>query len=160
MFLYIQSLHFRYILFDKQNSQGNQWNKEIFRIKSIDSDFQIIFEATGSNGLISDIAIDDVALMKNGDCIKALQKESVTEETGGIFDVQSCLNRCTETQSVRINGSTVVVENNGTIIEKCDCHADCLSLGTCCTDYQTQCLESKNKHESYSSFSFTFPNCA
>lgn len=116
-----------------------------FRITPIDSNFQIIFEASGSNGLISDIAIDDVALMKNGDCTKALAlpTESVTEETGGIFDVQSCANRCSEIQSVRLNGSKIVPNNNGSIIEMCDCHGDCLSLGTCCTDYQSKCLESK-----------------
>lgn len=133
----------RYILFDKKNSQGNQWNEFIAKIEPIESDFQIIFEATGSNGLISDIAIDDVALLNDGDCIKSLPTtETVTEEKGGIFDVLSCVNRCTETQSIRINGSILIAED-GAITEKCDCHTECLDLGTCCIDYQSKCFDSK-----------------
>lgn len=134
----------RFILFEKHDSQGNQWNEEVSQIESVETDFQIIFEATGSNGLINDIAIDDVALMNGSDCVKYLTPEPVSEENGGIFGIQSCADRCTETQSVRLNGSTTSIED-GAIIEKCDCHQECLDLGTCCTDYQIKCLESKRK---------------
>lgn len=137
-------MYYRYSLFEIANSQGNQWNEVFFNIESIPTDFQIIFEATGSNGLISDIAIDDVALLNNGDCMH-FSNSKVTEEIDGIFDIQSCANRCNETESVRTNGNTTLYQS-GKIIEKCDCHLDCLLLDTCCIDYQLKCLESKTMH--------------
>lgn len=133
----------RYILFEKQDSQGNQWNEVFLHIEPVKNDFQIIFEARGANSLISDIAIDDVALMKDGDCMQFLTTETITEEAEGIYGMQSCANRCSETQSIRANGNkTLIVDDK--IIEKCDCHQECLDLDTCCTDYQLICLESKN----------------
>lgn len=141
--IFVCGAFYRYSLFEVANSQGNKWNEAFFEIEPITSDFQIIFEATGSNGLINDIAIDDVALLNGGDCIH-FTKDKVTEEIGGIYEIQSCANRCNETESVRINGSTTL-NQNGQIIEKCDCHLNCLELDTCCTDYQLKCLESKNR---------------
>lgn len=132
---------YRYSLFEIANSQGNQWNEAFFEIEPTPDKFQIIFEATGSNGLINDIAIDDVALLNNGDCLQ-FSKSKTTEEIDGIFEIQSCANRCNETESVRINGSTTTTQN-GKIIEKCDCHLECLDWDTCCIDYQLKCLESK-----------------
>lgn len=132
----------RYSLFEVENSQGNAWNEAFFQIETIPNDFQIIFEATGSNGLISDIAIDDVALLNDGDCMH-FTKDKVAEEDDGIFGIQSCADRCNETDSVRTNGNTIF-NQNGKIIEKCDCHLNCLVSDTCCTDYQLKCLEGKN----------------
>lgn len=132
---------YRYNLFEKSNSQGNQWNEAFVEVEQMQSDFQIIFEASGSNGLISDIAIDDVALLNGGDCIH-FANNKVTEEGDGIFEIQSCANRCNETESVRTTGN-VTFYQNGKLIENCDCHLDCLTLDTCCTDYQLKCLESK-----------------
>lgn len=128
---------YRYRLFEKVNSQGNQWNEAFFQIEPTNDKFQIIFEATGSNGLISDIAIDDVSLLNGGDCMQ-FSKSKATEEIGGVFGTQSCENRCNETESVRISGSTTL-NQNGKVIEKCDCHWDCLELDTCCIDYLLKC---------------------
>lgn len=91
--------------------------------------------------MINDIAIDDVALLNGGDCMQ-FSKNKTNEEIDGIFGIQSCVNRCNETESVRISDSTTV-NQNGKLIEKCDCHLDCLNLDTCCIDYQLKCLESK-----------------
>lgn len=51
--------HFQYrnILFEKKNSQKSQWIFEDVTIEPTKADFQIIIEATGSKGVISDIAI-------------------------------------------------------------------------------------------------------
>lgn len=133
----------RYRLFEVERSQGNQWNEAFFEIEPTTDKFQIIFEAAGSNGLINDIAIDDVALLNGGDCLQ-FAKSKVTEEVDGVFGYQSCVNRCNETESVRINGSTAL-DQNGKIIETCDCHLECLELDTCCIDYQLKCLESKKR---------------
>lgn len=70
--------------------------------------------------------------MKGGDCLSQLQ--STTVETDGIYDMQSCENRCMETKSVRENSNGTFYKN-GHLIEKCDCHADCINSNTCCFDY-------------------------
>lgn len=131
----------RYRLFEIANSQGNQWKEAFFEVEPTQNKFQLIFEATGSNGLINDIAIDDVALLNGGDCLK-FSKNKTTDETDGIFGIQSCANRCNETESMRTNGNTTLSQN-GKIIEKCDCHLECLDLDTCCVDYQLKCPESE-----------------
>lgn len=138
-------LIFRWIYFEKQNSQGNQWNEEIFHFEPVNGSFQIVFEASGSRAVINDIAIDDVALMKDGNCMKYFTTESVIEETDGIYDIQSCMNRCNETQSIREIGPPVyrVETSEWHLIEKCDCHWDCVNLGTCCFDYKSMCGESE-----------------
>lgn len=135
----------RYILFEKSYSQGNQWNEGFFEIEPVENDFQIVIEASGRIGyVINDIAIDDVALLKNMDCIKfikpATETITITEESGGIFNIQSCANRCDETHSYRSKGNETFTKGQQ-ITEKCDCHAGCLDLSTCCPDYKMQCLE-------------------
>lgn len=130
----------RNILFEKEGSQGNQWNEGFFEIEPTKTDFQIVIEATGSRGLISDIAIDDVALLKDGDCMKYLKHELVTTEADGIFDTQSCANRCSETESVRKPNNETFYKD-GHLIEKCDCHQECIDKFTCCLDYVTLCIE-------------------
>lgn len=138
-------------MFEKSNSQGNRWIEGFVEIEPVQSDFQIVIEASGRNGIISDIAIDDVALLQNADCIKFLKPESATEpvneESGGIYNIQSCENRCNETQSVRMssNDNGTVTEDNR-IIEKCDCHMGCLDLDTCCPDFKAHCFESKKRY--------------
>ncbi|XP_055313712.1 MAM and LDL-receptor class A domain-containing protein 1-like isoform X2 [Sitodiplosis mosellana] len=129
------------ILFEKENSQGNQWNEAVFMIEPTKADFQIVFEATGSRGLISDIAIDDVSLMKDSECLKYLNPEITTTESDGVYDMQSCANRCLETNSVRGN-SADTFHQDGHLIEKCDCHQNCLDTSTCCWDYVATCIES------------------
>lgn len=129
----------RNILFEIQNNQGNQWNEAFFQVERQNKDFQIIFEATGSKGPISDIAIDDVALLNGGDCVKLLKLDVVTEEeNGGIYDIMSCAGRCMETESVRNSGNKTLIQDNR-IVEKCDCHPECYDLKTCCLDYVTIC---------------------
>lgn len=136
----------RYLLFEKKNSQGNQWIEGFVEVEPVTTEFQIVIEATGRNGIyvINDIAIDDVALLKDGDCMQFVKNEtatvSATEESGGIYNIQSCANRCSETQSVRGNGTDTFIEGQ-TITEKCDCHPECLDLDTCCPDYKSKCFE-------------------
>lgn len=126
-------------MFEVENSQGNQWNEGFFEIEPTKANFQIVIEATGSRGLISDIAIDDVQLLKYGDCLKH-SKPEIETESEGIFDTQTCVNRCLETESVRGNGSETL-HKDGHLIEKCDCHPECIDMLTCCLDYVSMCLE-------------------
>lgn len=137
------SFELRYILFDKQSSQGNHWHEELIYIEPVDQPFQIVFEASGMRSVVSDIAIDDVALLNDTTCMKFFTTERTTEEIGGgIFDMQTCVNRCNETQSVRLNGSYTEVDQDG-FLEKCDCHKECVDLGTCCFDFRNTCLDGK-----------------
>lgn len=107
----------------------------------------MVFEATGSR-TISDIAIDDVSLYNDGTCHAGYVAEVITEavtESDGIYKMQSCANRCNETQSARNTGNRTIVEMNG-IVEVCDCHMDCLDLETCCYDYLNICPGMRRMH--------------
>lgn len=130
----------RWHLFEKQNSQGNQWIEEQVYLYPVDEEFQIVFEATGSRAIISDIAIDDVALLNDGICRGETTTESITEDDG-IYQIQSCVNRCNETQSIRSNGSKPIIDENHHITEKCDCHSECGDMSSCCFDYLLACFD-------------------
>lgn len=124
--------------FDNKKSL-NEWIEGFFMINKTGSDFQIVFEARAPKGRITDIAIDDVALLKGADCGLANEvTESITEEPNGIFNIQSCANRCNETESEFTNGLLEYLVN-GKYTEKCDCHLGCIDLFTCCPDYQSIC---------------------
>lgn len=132
---------FRLICFESNNS-SSQWREGHFQIPSINSDFQIVFEAFESNGNICDIAIDDVALQKYDDTTS--EQPMSTQAISGIFDWESCASRCTETDSERVNGNRTFEIQNGQIIEKCDCHLDCVTLGTCCLDFEFYCSDGES----------------
>lgn len=103
-------------------------------------DFQIVFEAIAVGGRICDIAIDDVSLIYGSDCTLGTTSEAITEEADGIYDLQSCKNRCNETESAIINASEKFThDDNDNLIERCDCHFDCDDMDTCCPDYQLHC---------------------
>lgn len=100
-------------------------------------------EATAGRSRLSDIAIDDVSLLTGTDCLteQFQSTESATEEDGGIYDIQSCTNRCNETQPTT-SLDTVFTRPGGktAIIEKCDCHSGCEDLKSCCLDYRSICV--------------------
>lgn len=130
---------FSFVYFENELS-SNQWYEGFFHIQSTSVDFQIVFEAIAVGGRICDIAIDDVSLLQGDDCTISTTNETVTEEADGIYDLQSCKNRCNETESAVINAlDKFIHDDNYHIIERCDCHIDCDSMDTCCPDYQLQC---------------------
>lgn len=89
-----------------------------------------------------------MALLSGTDCgAGAITEAATKEETGGIYDIQSCENRCTETESKFENGLFDALNSDPhrtKPIEVCDCHSDCSNLKTCCPDYPLKCGESKN----------------
>lgn len=134
----------RTVYFEMQNSQGNRWIEEKFLLKPMNESFQIVFEVRGTRAnSIFDIAIDDVALMKGSNCMNN-QTESSDVEDGGIYYIQTCAERCNETQSTIFNKKTSIMQPmvaiNGSIYEKCDCHTECVDLDTCCLDYKSICM--------------------
>lgn len=134
---------FRTVYFEKQNSQGNHWNEGLFLLKPMNESFQIIFEVRGTRAnSIFDIAIDDVALMNGSNCTNNQIEPSVAED-GGIYSIQTCADRCNETQSTIFNKTLSIMQPmviiNGSIYEKCDCHTECVNLDWCCLDYKSIC---------------------
>lgn len=134
---------FRPIYFEQRSSQGNHWIEERFLLKPMNESFQIVFEVRGTRtNSIFDIAIDDVALMNGSSCTNNQTESSVLEDDG-VFSIQSCYDRCHETQSTIFNKTHPIMKPmviiNGSIYEKCDCHTECLDLDTCCLDYKSIC---------------------
>lgn len=118
-------------------NQGNEWHEAFFQISELNQDFYIIIEATSGFGLISDIAIDDFEIMQGADC--SLGEITTTTDSMtdmfGVLDMQSCANRCKETESQYMVHSFV---NEGNI-EVCDCDEACVERETCCMDYFNVC---------------------
>lgn len=102
-----------------------------------------MIEGTSGRAHLSDIAIDDVALLNDSECLmdKFLTTPPPTEETGGVFDSQSCVNRCNETQSVTESPDERIISGKGKggIILHCDCFEECEEMRTCCFDYRSVC---------------------
>lgn len=139
---------FRYALFDVQGSKQNLWLEALFSIEEVEEDFQIVIEALAGRSRLTDIAIDDVALLRGAECFNEALMTSTdvaTEEDGGIYDIQSCSNRCNETQPSTTTDETITVRAHGktALIEKCDCHAGCEDIKTCCLDYRSICVFGK-----------------
>lgn len=133
-------IFFSFDYFENQYS-SNEWYEGFFHIQPTKVDFQIVFEAIAIGGRICDIAIDDVSLLQGSDCTLSTSTQTpITEESDGIYDLQSCKNRCNETVSAIISAlDQFVHDENSNLIERCDCHFDCEFLDTCCPDYQQQC---------------------
>lgn len=91
---------------------------------------------------------DDVALLSGADCInEELKSTAVTpEEEGGIFDAQSCVNRCDENgpYSGYITEATVTSSNKTVYILQCDCYEGCVDRKSCCLDYRSVCVFGKS----------------
>lgn len=112
-------------------------------VTPLDGDFQIVIEAKPISGNISDIAIDDVALLTGSRCARSAPTETTdaTEEPNGVFSVMSCVNRCNETESLH-NATTFQTDMmTGKQVEVCDCHDQCDDSETCCLDYNDNCLD-------------------
>lgn len=136
--------------------------------------FQIVIQATAGRTHLSDIAIDDVALLIGNECLMESQQMTTVqiEESGGVYDIQSCVNRCNESPPPPPTPPAVTPSRNGTslntsvggsetrIIEEiitngigkggvllhCDCFDGCDDLKTCCIDYKNICVFCKCKY--------------
>lgn len=127
-------------------------------VEPIDEDFRIVVEAKPINGIISDIAVDDMALLTGSHCIQFVKNETAvsTEEPNGIYEVMSCVNRCNETISIHNVTKFETDMITGKQVEVCDCHDQCSDLETCCPDYNDICLADSSKQ--YISFNIAYGN--
>lgn len=131
---------------EKKGSYENAWLESVFEIDEYDQDFQIIIEATTVRTTRSNIAIDDVALLTGAECAnEELKSTSVMPEEGGIYEAQSCVNRCQETTpySKYVTETTLTISNKTVNILQCDCFDGCVDLKSCCLDYQSVCVFGK-----------------
>lgn len=131
---------------EKLGTFQNAWLEAIFDIDQYDEDFQIVIEATASRTTRSNIAIDDVALLSDADCVNEESKSTaVTPEEGGIFDAQSCVSRCQETApySTNVTEEVRTSTNETFILLHCDCFDGCEDLKSCCLDYRSVCVFGK-----------------
>lgn len=131
---------------EKMGTFQNAWLEAVFNIDQYDEDFQIVIEATATRTTRSNIAIDDVALLSDADCLNEERKSTdVTSEDGGIFDAQSCASRCQETgpYSPNVTEEVKTSSNETVILLHCDCFDGCEDLKTCCLDYRSVCVFGK-----------------
>lgn len=137
----------RYLLLHKHGSSGNRWVEDFILVQEMVDDFQIVIEAKPVRGIISDIAVDDVALLSGHHCIQFVQNETTvaTEEPNGVYNVMSCVNRCNETDSLHNATKFEMDMMTGKQVEVCDCHDECVDLETCCPDYVDNCLVYSSK---------------
>lgn len=106
---------------------------------------QIIIEAISGQTRLSDIAFDDVSILTDQDCVNESSSNETTEDDGddgndakepemkedddgGIFNVESCANRCFEEFN-----ATVHLYANKTL--SCSCSLDCDLKRNCCPDF-------------------------
>ncbi|XP_055375453.1 uncharacterized protein LOC129608148 [Condylostylus longicornis] len=172
-----------FLHWEKSYNQGNHWYEAVFLLEELQEDFQIIFEGTTGAGHLSDIAIDDVALLLGNECYLLEQTSTTPTNTNkikyetelttdinneyttedkltGALDEITCTNRCNETESI-VNKSTSNIErinNTNDFIMICDCHFGCQEIETCCLDYKRTCLTfefTKDEEEQTENFETT-----
>lgn len=86
-------------------------------------------------------------MLTDGECFDDMSQTTLIadELTGGVYDIQSCTNRCQETGPSTMTDEIIT---NGTgrggILEHCDCFTGCEDIKSCCPDYITTCVFRKN----------------
>lgn len=131
----------KYHLWKQSGSQKNIWHEAIINMEEIQESFQIIFEGTSIGSHLGDIAIDDISLIGSEECWNE-KPEQTTEESGGIFNIETCSNRCDEVFTLAIYPDIRITSGAGSggFIKKCYCFNGCERVGLCCPDYPLTCL--------------------
>lgn len=132
-----------YKAYEVTGNKGNKWNELIVPLPQYPEDFQVVIEGESTLSFASHIAIDDVALMNGSQCAEHLENNS--EEVGGVWVVESCLDRCSETNTT-LGETKISIGSDGKITKKCDCFFDCETINTCCPDYGAICSTGKFKN--------------
>ncbi|XP_043587581.1 MAM and LDL-receptor class A domain-containing protein 1-like isoform X2 [Bombus pyrosoma] len=129
------------LMFSKEGNQGNQWLHGIFNFPKAKKGFQIIIEGVRGSSYVSDIAVDDVAILQGDKCQNdsKTENEGVTESNDDQIELvnaqQTCRGRCKN--SVTYNFTTSIPP---TPTEICLCTLDCEEQSLCCPDYAEYCI--------------------
>ncbi|XP_011642330.1 MAM and LDL-receptor class A domain-containing protein 1-like [Pogonomyrmex barbatus] len=125
------------LMFTKSGNQGNQWIRGIFNLPKANASFQIIIEGVRGSSYVSDIAIDDIAILQGDQCIVKNESTSVTisddDQVEIVNSQQTCRNRCSSSESV-------VFSTPAFGPESCLCTIDCAERSICCPDYAEYCI--------------------
>ena len=129
------------LMFNKEGNQGNQWLHGIFNLPKAEKGFQIVIEGVRGSSYVSDIAIDDLAILQGDKCqnVNKTENEGVTEgDEDQIEQVNAqltCRGRCKN--SVTYNFTTAMPP---TPSDTCLCTLDCAEHSVCCPDYAEYCV--------------------
>ncbi|EFN84956.1 MAM domain-containing glycosylphosphatidylinositol anchor protein 1 [Harpegnathos saltator] len=125
------------LMFNKEGDQGNQWLQGIFNLPKSNVSFQIIIEGVRGLTYISDIAIDDVAILQGDECVV---KNNITGVTVGDDDQvevvnaqQTCKGKCVYSMTEAVHTTPKYGP------ESCYCTFDCIERSMCCPDYEEYC---------------------
>lgn len=138
-------LLYRYVLFERTGTDQNMWKEVLAKMIPTNDSFQIVFEAISGHTELTDIAIDDVALIDSLECSDDKDQTTMppTEEVGGVFDIQTCANRCQEERpsSGGSDEETILSgPGRGGVLLHCDCFDGCEDQNSCCPDYRSICV--------------------
>lgn len=130
-----------FIIFDTFGSQKNMWRQVEIILIEMHENYQLIFEGTSIGSHLGDIAIDDVSIVDATVCYNEI-RETTTEEYGGVFDFESCTNRCGEGFDVTIASGLRIQTGPGAggYIMRCFCYEGCEINNNCCPDYELTCI--------------------
>lgn len=131
----------KYRLWKLTGTQKNTWHETTVNMEEIKESFQIVIEGTSIGSNLGDIGIDDVSLISSEECWNEIP-ETTTEETGGIFSTETCMNRCDEVFTMVTYPDKRITKGPGTggYIKSCYCFNGCERVDLCCPDYQSACL--------------------
>ncbi|XP_008560239.1 uncharacterized protein LOC103580309 [Microplitis demolitor] len=133
------------IMFEKLGNQGNRWLHGLFDLPKTNSSFQIIIEGVRGTSYVSDLAIDDVAILQAEECTQAKKIDSDTtarsvttndDQIEIINALQSCRGRCGNVPG--INTWTTIIPLSSP--DACQCSLDCAENSTCCPDFAEYCI--------------------
>ncbi|XP_015121095.1 uncharacterized protein LOC107043916 [Diachasma alloeum] len=134
------------IMFEKHHNQGNQWLHGIFNLPKTSDNFQIIIEGVRGAGYVSDLAVDDVAILQGEECLQAqtpndnVTSASVKEQDDQIEIInaaQSCRGRCGNNIKYMGTWTTIIPTTSP---DACHCSFDCADNSTCCPDFAEYCV--------------------
>ncbi|XP_046603681.1 MAM and LDL-receptor class A domain-containing protein 2-like [Neodiprion virginianus] len=125
------------LMFTKSGNQGNAWWPGFFYLPKVEDNFQIIIEGVRGQGYLSDIAIDDVAILQGNACMDQLNMtKEVTpadddnDQVEIVNSMQTCNGKCTNFNAT-LDSSEV-----------CQCDLFCMDRQNCCPDYDEFCFSS------------------
>ncbi|XP_014610148.1 PREDICTED: uncharacterized protein LOC106790023 isoform X1 [Polistes canadensis] len=136
------------LMFHKEGNQGNQWLHGIFTLPRVDKNFQLIIEGVRGMSYVSDIAVDDIAILQGKECDTNTSDISTTTMTTNNNDqveivsaAQTCQGRCNNSPtSMFITLEPQDEEPHVYMVEQCQCTSDCAEYALCCPDYAEYCV--------------------
>ncbi|KAI4499259.1 hypothetical protein M0802_005519 [Mischocyttarus mexicanus] len=136
------------LMFHKEGNQGNQWLHGIFALPRVDKNFQLIIEGIRGMSYVSDIAIDDIAILQGKECDTNTGDIGTTTMTTNNNDqveivsaAQTCKGRCNNLPtSMFVTVEPQDEEQHVYFVEQCQCTSDCAEYALCCPDYAEYCV--------------------